>query len=619
MSRVSIRTRVAWIAVLLVAALVAVAAVIVTANSSSAATTFRTAVAGERSVDQVMDEVGTIDPVTFAQVAFPADGTVDSVDVAVGETVSVGQVLATLDPASLEAAVREAQAALDQAELNLERARNGESVGGGIGLTSSSGSDGEGVTIQQISASVVTETAPSPSPGGAAPAVDEELYAAQQAVLDAQAQVSADLSAAQEALDSALQVCTAEPAPEPEPEPAPEPEPSPEPTDEPTAEPTDEPTPEPTDEPSPEPTTEPTEEPTAEPTIEDASFRGQSTAAMTVSLVADDSDDLDGVDIELCKQALEDALAAQQTLQTSQESLASAVSAYGALVSERAQEQGETQTPTPDGGSGDLPSGGAPSGGAPSGGGGVPDGAGSSTSSTPSAERLIAYQAAIDSASADLIVAQAALRQASIVSPIDGTVVSVSIAPGDVVEAASDTAFIGIDGDQGREVTAIVGVEDLVDLEVGQPATITPDGTDLALAGEVVRIGLTGSSDGGSTTFPVTISITDDADELRQGSVASVSIVLGSGENVLAVPTSAVRASGGTHTVTVLRGGETEEVSVEVGVIGAAWTEIVSGIEAGDEVVLADLSQPLPGSASEGGSGSGGVPNGGFRGGPPGV
>ena len=56
---------------------------------------------------------------------------------------------------------------------------------------------------------------------------------------------------------------------------------------------------------------------------------------------------------------------------------------------------------------------------------------------------------------------------------------------------------------------------------------------------------------------------------------------------------------GETATVQVPNGDETETVTVEIGAIGAALTEITSGLEEGQEVVLADLDEPLPGSATD--------------------
>lgn len=576
MIRLITKTRVvslAFVFALAAGGLAAVAA----ASTQGTASGYRTAIAEYRTIAETLDEVGTIGPVTHAEVAFPAAGTVASVEVRPGDSVTSGQVLATLDPASLEAAIREAQAALDQAELTLERALDGEVVGMGANSGfATAGMNDTSATSQGMGTGTGTSNGASMSTGTSAatigttaqlistsnPSADQELRAAQQAVLDAQAQVNVDLMAAQEALESAQQICSA---------------------------------------------------------LGESADQPDDSTTTTTS-------DSSPSDIGLCYEMLGAALDAQTALQVSQDALNAAVSHYSSLVAERAGELPTDSSPpttTPGGTSAppDNSSGAPSSGGAP--GSGSPSTGETPSASTPSSERLIAYQAAIDGAAADLVVAEAALRQATIVSPVDGTVVRVDIAAGDQVSAASDTATISIDGGRGFEVTAIVGVDDLPDLEIGQAATITPDGSDTSFNGEVVSIGLTSSSDDAGSTYPVTISINGDVDGLRHGSVASVAIVLASGDDVLAVPTSAVRADDGGHSVSVLTNATAEDVSVEVGAIGPAWTEIRSGLDAGDVVVLADLDAPLPGSATEGGSGAGGGQpggggfGGGFRG-PPG-
>ena len=65
--------------------------------------------------------------------------------------------------------------------------------------------------------------------------------------------------------------------------------------------------------------------------------------------------------------------------------------------------------------------------------------------------------------------------------------------------------------------------------------------------------------------------------------------------------------SGSRHTVEVLDGDTTKTVQVQVGVMGSRWTEIRSGLRAGQTVVLATISDPLPDSAtSSSNSNSGG-------------
>ena len=96
------------------------------------------------------------------------------------------------------------------------------------------------------------------------------------------------------------------------------------------------------------------------------------------------------------------------------------------------------------------------------------------------------------------------------------------------------------------------------------------------------------------------LSLSDPTTDLPDGGLATVRIVTGSVQAVTAVPTSAVTTSSTSHTVVVLDGGKPKTVVVQVGTVGSTWTEITSGVDVGQTVVLADLSLALPGSATSG-------------------
>ena len=160
---------------------------------------------------------------------------------------------------------------------------------------------------------------------------------------------------------------------------------------------------------------------------------------------------------------------------------------------------------------------------------------------------------------------------------------------------------------------------------------LTVDGTHDVLEGEVVAVAAAPDSSSTSSGFRVTIGFAEpDADVLRNGSTGSVTITTDGATAALTVPTSAVAVSDDRHTVTaLLSDGTTRSVTVEVGVIGAERTQITSGLSEGDRVVLADLDEALPSSATEstttgssverqGTNGGFPSPPSGFGGGPPG-
>jgi multidrug efflux pump subunit AcrA (membrane-fusion protein) len=213
----------------------------------------------------------------------------------------------------------------------------------------------------------------------------------------------------------------------------------------------------------------------------------------------------------------------------------------------------------------------------------------------------VAYQAAVDAASAKVDVATQAMTQAQIVSPILGHVVAVNLKVGDKVSSGSSTADIVVQGPSGYEVSTTVTVDQLTSLKIGQAAQVLPDGSTVSLPGKVVSIGVTTSSSS-STTYPVVIGFTEQVASLRNGSTAAVAIELDKAARGLAVPTSALTVVNGQHLVSVLVKGQATTKIVQIGAVGTDYTAIKSGLEAGDVVVLADMAQPLPASASETGT-----------------
>ncbi len=102
-------------AVVIVAALFGVMYV----RGSSAAPTYRTAAATLGTIRQTLSLTGNLTPVAQSNVSFQVSGTVTAVDVSVGQQITAGQVLATVDPTALQASLTQAQANLSAAQTKL--------------------------------------------------------------------------------------------------------------------------------------------------------------------------------------------------------------------------------------------------------------------------------------------------------------------------------------------------------------------------------------------------------------------------------------------------------------------------------------------------------------------
>lgn len=243
---------------------------------------------------------------------------------------------------------------------------------------------------------------------------------------------------------------------------------------------------------------------------------------------------------------------------------------------------------------------------------------------TPTAEQITSAQSQVNAAEAGLAEAQQNLRAATIVSPISGTVISVPYAKGD---QASATDAIVIAGSTQYQATVQISVEKISSIAVGQSATVQPSGSTTAIEAKVTTVGAAPVSTDSAVTYPVTLTLAGQHSDLRSGASANVAIITASATDVLTVPTSSVHALSTIRTVTMWRDDQAQTVTVTVGAVGPERTEILSGLEFGDQVVLADLEEEMPtantsttrgfgGGGFGGGGGGFGGGGGGFR--PPG-
>ncbi len=219
-----------------------------------------------------------------------------------------------------------------------------------------------------------------------------------------------------------------------------------------------------------------------------------------------------------------------------------------------------------------------------------------------SAEELAAAQAQVDQARATLQQAELALENATLVAPMAGTVATVGVTEGELVSAAVP-AVVLIDTSEYKIVLAI-DETDIGKIEVGQPATITLDAfPGEELSGQVTEVSPAGTIQQGIVTYSVTVRPDPTDLPLRPGMTAGVEIVVAQKDNVLLIPSRAVRTQEGKRIVLVPRGNETVPVEVETGLRNDQFVEIKSGLSEGDRVITSVVpsNNPLEGGFFGGG------------------
>lgn len=188
---------------------------------------------------------------------------------------------------------------------------------------------------------------------------------------------------------------------------------------------------------------------------------------------------------------------------------------------------------------------------------------------------------------------QDAMNNYTITAPISGTIIEKDAKVGDAVKTG-DTLCIVYDLSY-LEMSINVDELQISSISVGQQVQITADAVpDKTYVGTVTRVLMKGKSDGGTTTYPVSIRI-DDTDGLRPGMNANAEIVVAEAKNALVVPNAAVvRGSyvlvtkdspSAASADTAMEAPEGfVYVPVKTGVSDDDYTQIVSGIQEGDTI-----------------------------------
>jgi membrane fusion protein, macrolide-specific efflux system len=291
---------------------------------------------------------------------------------------------------------------------------------------------------------------------------------------------------------------------------------------------------------------------------------------------------------------------------------------------------------------------------------------GASGSGSGSTMSEAAAQAAVDSAELSVTQAEKALAATDLRAPMAGTIAAIDGSVGESVgsgSSGSSSSSSSSSGSNGPSVAAGLGgggssssssssgssgfvtlaqisrykmdvslsESDIGSVKVGQPATVTVNAASgEQFAARVTHIGVLSSSSGGSSTsavsYPVTLTLDQTSKALKAGMSATADIVTDQVTGI-AVPNQAL--SGSTVTVEGKDGSRTTQ-RVQTGVAGDSTTQIVSGLQAGDKVVVRSAAATAGAAASAGtnqinnalrnrfGGGGGGLGGGAVFSGPPG-
>ena len=218
---------------------------------------------------------------------------------------------------------------------------------------------------------------------------------------------------------------------------------------------------------------------------------------------------------------------------------------------------------------------------------------------------LRAAQLGMEKAQLALDKANDDLKQAVVVAPFDGVVAAVNVKEGDTlssIDYATRTIIELVDPAK-MELNAKVDEMDIPNVKLGQKAVISVDALpELKLQGEVTSISPLATEESGLTLYNIKVGFeVPEGSGLKAGLSATADIILSERSSVLLVPSRAIgQDSQGNPVVKVMVNGKVEERAVVIGITDGYQTEIVSGLDEGDTVVM-EKKAPSPPSGLFGG------------------
>jgi HlyD family secretion protein len=254
---------------------------------------------------------------------------------------------------------------------------------------------------------------------------------------------------------------------------------------------------------------------------------------------------------------------------------------------------------------------------------------------SPRVESQVQAAAALEQARLSLEQAKRNLAEAAITAPFDGLITAVTTSAG----SSSSNATITIVDTSQLHVDVLVDETEIANVAVGQKATLTLDAlTGITLTGQVANVNPSGTVSNGVVNYSVRVNLDPTDAALKLDMTANASLIGERHENVLAVPTKAIRSgraanqaamqTGQTLTTTttsnmvlVLQDGRPRPVPVTVGMTADDLTEVSGDLQEGNQVLVVTTTSTTTtqdfGGPPDGGMGGPPPGGGGGMGGPP--
>jgi RND family efflux transporter MFP subunit len=196
-------------------------------------------------------------------------------------------------------------------------------------------------------------------------------------------------------------------------------------------------------------------------------------------------------------------------------------------------------------------------------------------------EEIRNRQALLAQRRTELSLARQALADTVVVAPFDGIVQEKRASVGEYLGAAAPV--VTVVRVNPLRFRGEVPERDASAVRAGQPVRVTVEGDRGLYSGRIVRLSPTINQENRVLVVEAEIN---NPGGLRPGGFARAEIVTNSGDMAVTVPANAVVTFAGIEKVITVEDGKAREKPITTGRRAETWTEILSGVNVGEAVVL---------------------------------
>ncbi|MEE4405676.1 efflux RND transporter periplasmic adaptor subunit [Enterobacter mori] len=220
-------------------------------------------------------------------------------------------------------------------------------------------------------------------------------------------------------------------------------------------------------------------------------------------------------------------------------------------------------------------------------------------------QQIEVSEAQIAQAEMAVKTAQANLSYTRIVAPVDGEVLGVVTREGQTIVSSQTAPTILVLADlDTMQVQTRISEADVQKIHPGQPLSFyviaNPDKRYASTMGYVQPApqdaieasgerGMGGNPQAAAVYYTGTFEVPNAGRELKTSMTAQVFIQIARASNVLRVPVAALGQAmdGDRYTITTVEDGNTQSRTIRIGINDRQYAEVLEGLQAGDQVVLA--------------------------------